>query len=210
MDEITKKKHSYKNEDSFLIDINIIREKYGLKNNEVFSDLGFHWNFYSSCLFTNEFLFKANLNSIDCEDYEYKNAQMTDIDIFMIHPFFDRTNFSKKLKYPKLSKDKIQHLPRIAIIGDSFVDQIIYNILHSTSIENLKKITFFDYFDVQKKINPDGTYDVSDLVLNEKFISEFEKNEFVVMVLSDSNYPRNINSESFYGFHTFLKEHYAF
>jgi len=208
--DILKKREITTNKENFLIDFESISNKYNLKGDEVFSHLGFHWNYYSSCLFTNEFLLKINSRLIDCEDFEYKNPQLTDVDIFIMHPFFGRNNFTKKLKYPNLSKDTIDNLPKIAIIGDSFTDQIIYNIIHSTHSDNLERITFYDYFDVRKKVNPDGTYVNSPLVLDEKLLEEIESNQVILIVLSDSNFPREINSNSFYGFHSFIKSYYAF
>jgi len=210
--ENTDNKKAFNNEKKdFFIDFEKIHKKIFLEPDQVFSKLGFHWNHYASCFFSNEILLQINNQSqINCENFELKKAYMTDIDIFMMHPFFNINSFLPELKYPKLSMNTITELPKIAIIGDSFVDQIIYNLINSTKPGNVKNITFYDYFSVRKKINIDGSYNRSDIVRDTNFLKEIESNQVIVLVLSDGNYPRTLHTGSFYGFHTYLRENYAF
>jgi hypothetical protein len=183
-----------------------IYEQNDLTPSDIFSHTGFHWNFYSSCFFVKEILKNENINFIDCNNYDLKSALGTDQDIFIMHPFLFSNQLIPNQKYPKYPSFKKKLNKKILFIGDSYTDQLIYH-LKNVYENGLKNLTFYDYFEFEIKYDADGKISRNKIEKNHNLINKILENEIVILVLSDSNFPRNISQNSYYGLLDYLKDY---
>lgn len=176
------------------IDTDLLNEKYSINN--FFTRTGFHWSINAACYATKEIfelydlLKNKSTVSIDCSNKDYLDAYSTDIDIKFMFPMFKDT-IKDKSYYPIYKSDTYQ-IPKIILIGDSFTDQIIITLREILPKKYLlNNLTFYDYFQLEKKFKKDlHTFDFRkiDKKTNEVF-SNIKNSDLVILVISD----RNIN-----------------
>lgn len=192
---------------NYHISYQYIKNKNDLFRNDVFSHTGFHWNFYSSCLFVKEIFEKENIKFIDCKNYELKPVFGTDQDIFIMHPFLFSNHLIPDQKYPiyPLFKNKLNK--KILFIGDSFTDQLIYHLKEIYDPNDFKNLTFYDYFEIENTYDVNGQISRNKIEKNQNLINKILENEIVILILSDSNFPRNITPNAYYGLLDYIKDY---
>ena len=109
-----------------------------------FTTTSFHWSYYTGCAVTDDILRKAETLSgrsyfaVDCSEVTYGKAQWSDTDIAVILNIFSKDAIIGKAPFPKITPRQNADAKgyKIAVIGDSFSDQIVYTLLQALPEES--------------------------------------------------------------------------
>ncbi|CDZ75977.1 hypothetical protein BN59_00241 [Legionella massiliensis] len=175
----------------------ILREVNKNKGIETHARSGVHWNYYAGCviakqLFTEMRTTFANAPTLHCGTPTYKAVELIDKDGYLLMNVKGRVNLIGKTAYPtpvaSISND---YLPKMLIVGDSFMHQIITSLDQAKAYSN---ITVSSYY--RTNINhkpgelllyqdPDPIDQVEKGVLNAVLESDI-----VILEMVDYNIPR--------------------
>ncbi|ARG98742.1 alginate O-acetyltransferase AlgX-related protein [Legionella micdadei] len=99
---------------------------------ETHPDSGVHWNYYAGCVVAKTLLQEAKKNmpditQIDCGKPVYGEPHWVDIDGLLLLNILSKAHLDKPSPYPTPSAILSTHFkPKVLIVGDSFMDQMVY------------------------------------------------------------------------------------
>lgn len=168
-----------------------------------FTDTSFHWSFWASCLVTNEILHKAEALTgqpffdIDCSHVSYEKAKWQDRDIAEILNLFSKETIIGKAPFPLISPKSTPKSSReykIAIVGDSFSEHIIYTLTKALPLLSWKPnwLTFYSYFQSRQIVLLNGKSKLTSFD-RERVLPELLKKELVILEVYDANVVRDAN-----------------
>jgi hypothetical protein len=104
-----------------------------------FTATSFHWSYFGGCVVTGEIVRRAAallarpLFPVDCGDVSIEPVRWADRDVADILNIFSRDRVAGDAPFPLIrpGSDPGRELPGIALVGDSFSDQIVYALGHA-------------------------------------------------------------------------------
>ncbi|MBA2651184.1 MAG: hypothetical protein H0U73_02765 [Tatlockia sp.] len=135
----------------------ILREFYQKKGIETHANSGVHWNYYSGCI-TVQHLYNnlresfANAPKVHCGKPKFEEPTAIDLDGFLFLNTYTKVNLLKATPYPSPSATIYDnYLPKMLIVGDSFMHQLITALDEAKSYSN---IVISQYFSTDIKHKP--------------------------------------------------------
>ncbi|MBA2657497.1 MAG: hypothetical protein H0U70_11050 [Tatlockia sp.] len=175
----------------------ILRKFYQKKSIETHPNSGVHWNFYSGCiiakhLYNNIRTTFSNTPSLRCGLPQYKNPELIDQDGLIVLNVKSKLNLVKKTPYPTTSaRFYDNYLPKLLVVSDSFMHQIIMALDQAKSYSSL---TISNYYMTNIKhhptealtyISPPGSETLEKGILDAAMDSDV-----VILQMVDYNIPR--------------------
>ncbi|KTD41682.1 alginate O-acetyltransferase AlgX-related protein [Legionella parisiensis] len=133
-----------------------LRKLYHKKAIETHANTGFHWNYYAGCMVAEQLFSNAKKTLIDipkleCGEPIYKNPELVDLDGIWLLNAFSSVNLAKPSPYPQpTARFSANYQPKILLVGDSFMDQIIYALDRSNAYKDLVSSRYFQTRTVHK------------------------------------------------------------
>lgn len=175
----------------------ILRDLYEKKAIETHAYSGLHWNFYTGCIIAKHLLQDMKKTLVDapsllCGKPEYRRAESIDRDGLLILNVYSRLNMLKDSPYPsptaKLHKD---YLPKLMIVGDSFMHQIINSLDLAKSYSTM---TVSSYYRTNIKHKPGHLLRYEGPPLNQQIENDILEaalaSDAVIVQMVDYNIPR--------------------
>jgi len=163
-----------------------------------YANAGFHWSFWAGCLTTTAWLKHAEktmqqpLLHVKCAPLHYEQAKWSDTDIALILNIFSTDKILGHVPFPEITPQEqpiYPRLHRIAIIGDSFSDQIIYALTHSLPTQRWQPnwLTFYSYLLTRQTIDQHGDKTIATPVNQNTLLPELLTKDLLLLVVSDGN-----------------------
>lgn len=176
------------------------REKKNISDWPFFTTTSFHWSFWAGCTVTEEIMSKAealtgkSYFSIDCSNVDYGKSRGADNDIAAILNIFSTNSVVGDAPFPKFSPQHnlLGEAPKIAVIGDSFSDQIVYALTHSIPDSSWSPnwLTRYDSFISRQTFMMGGKINHSQFKKKDA-LAEILSKDMVFIEVSDGNIYRN-------------------
>lgn len=116
---------------------------------------GVHWNYYSGCLIARELLDSARQDLVDaprlnCGEARYEAATMIDLDGLLLMNTLTDVNLIRPTPYPSPSVAfQRDYRPSMLLVGDSFMDQIVYSLQQTDAYAALSISSYFQTREVR-------------------------------------------------------------
>jgi hypothetical protein len=166
-----------------------------------FTTTSFHWSFWAGCTVTDEILRKAEeltgrpFYSIDCSEVDYGKSKWTDMDIALILNIFSTDTIVGEAPFPTITPQQShgEESPKIAIIGDSFSDQIVYALSHALPEMRWSPswLTRYDSFTSRQPMGMGSKAAAQTPIQPDKALSEILTKELLIMEISDGSIYRD-------------------
>ncbi|QLZ68646.1 hypothetical protein FOLKNPGA_01425 [Legionella sp. PC1000] len=173
-----------------------LRKFYRKKAIETHANTGFHWNYYAGCMVAQQLFYNAektltDIPKLECGNPIYKKPELVDLDGLWLLNVFSNVNLAKLSPYPQPSaKFPAKYLPKILLVGDSFMDQIISALDRSKAYDDL---IFSRYFKTRTVHKPERSFSFNDFPsLTEKqiqgdILDDVMKSDLIVLQMVDYN-----------------------
>lgn len=177
----------------------VLRALYNNKSIETHPYSGVHWNYYAGCIIAQS-LFRdtqktfSNIPRLDCGNPLYQKPQMIDVDGLSLLNVLSDVNLAKPSPYPTpRATFFVNFMPTILIVGDSFMDQIIYSLDESKSYSNLVLSGYFQTrltHQPAQSLSVDNAPSLSTEQIQNAIIEDALKSDLIVLQMVDYNIPR--------------------
>jgi hypothetical protein len=160
---------------------------------------GVHWNYYSGCIVTRDLLsdarqFIVNIPKLSCGDPVYKNPIMIDIDGLLLLNVLSNAGITRPSPYPSPTAEFFGgYKPRILIVGDSFLDQMVFSLKESRAYSRLVTSVYFHTRDVhgQAPDSPiESSHSLSEGQIQASLINDVFDSNLIVLQMVDYNVSR--------------------
>ncbi len=189
--------HALKKQGVNVIDSAPFLRKFYRKNAiETHANTGVHWNYYTGCMIAQQLFYNAkktltDIPKLECGNPIYKKSELVDVDGLWLLNVFSNVNLGKLSPYPQPSaRFSANYQPKILIVGDSFMDQIIYALDRSKAYGDL---VFSRYFKTRTIHKPERSFSLNDFPsLTEKqiqgdILDDVVKSDLIVLQMVDYN-----------------------
>jgi len=166
-----------------------------------FTTTSFHWSFWAGCTVADAIMRKAEdltgrpFFSMDCSDVDYGKSKWSDTDIASILNIFSTDAIIGEAPFPKITPQQNPRVEirKIAVIGDSFSDQIVYALTQALPDMSWSPgwLTRYDNFSSRQTVGMGGRVAAKTPLQQSGALSEILTKELVVMEVSDGNIYRD-------------------
>ncbi len=110
---------------------------------------GVHWNYYAGCIVARDLLNDAkkllkNTPILNCGSPVYKESTMVDVDGLLLLNVLSDVNILRPSPYPSPTIESFGgYKPKILIIGDSFMGQMVFSLMESVAYSRLVTSNYF-------------------------------------------------------------------
>lgn len=161
---------------------------------------GLHWNYYAGCITARALLKHAKKSLTDmpiltCGKPIYKKPEMTDKDGLLLLNVLTDVNIEKSNPYPSPTAVFFNNYkPKILIVGDSFMDQMLYSLYQTKAYSNSFVSSYFQTrVALQEAPNPlfgDSTQLPSTNDIQNTIINDALNSDLIVLQMVDYNISR--------------------
>jgi hypothetical protein len=127
----------------------LLRAFYKKKGLETHAYSGVHWNFYAGCIIAKQLLTDikqtySNTPKLHCGAPSFERAKLIDLDGHLLINIYGKAGLIRKTPYPNPSATfSADYLPKMLIVGDSFMHQIISSLDEAKSYSNITVSSYF-------------------------------------------------------------------
>ncbi|AWN73957.1 hypothetical protein LEAN103870_00380 [Legionella anisa] len=176
-----------------------LRTFYRKKAIETHANTGVHWNYYTGCMVAQQLFYNSKKTLIDipklkCGNPIYKKPEMVDLDGLLLMNVFSNVNLAKPNPYPQPSAKFFgNYRPKILLVGDSFMDQMIHALDRSKAYENL---VYSRYFQTRTLHKPERSFVFNDFPslteqqIQADILDDVMKSDLIVLQMVDYNINR--------------------
>ncbi|HHF7374749.1 alginate O-acetyltransferase AlgX-related protein [Legionella bozemanae] len=173
-----------------------LRKFYREKAIETHANTGFHWNYYAGCMVAQQLFYNAkktltDIPKLECGKPIYKKPELVDLDGIWLLNAFSSVNLAKLSPYPQPSaRFSANYQPKILLVGDSFMDQIIYALDRSKAYNDLVSSRYFQTRTVHKPGRIFSFNDFPSLTAKQiqgDILGDVMKSDLIVLQMVDYN-----------------------
>jgi hypothetical protein len=169
-----------------------------------FTTTSFHWSYWTGCAVADQLLRQAEaltgrrFFAVDCSNVEFGKSRRADTDIAMILNVFSRETVIGYAPFPNIAPrdDVASEVPELALIGDSFTDQIVYALEHA--IPELRWmpdwLTLYPGFSSRQAVGMSGAQGAPVALGRDSIVQEVLSKKLLIIEVSDGHVYRNERS----------------